>query len=156
MGLFCMTRLFVETVVVLLLDTFLFSLFQFLNQLPIVPQDRINSLRLVCVGHASHAAQVLHLITRLVRPHQLLFGLFLRGSSPMACVFPIELFNRPYIPSSFKSVVMMICLLLLLDVHQRGKVVLQILKGRDYIHKIPECHVRFLWWCPPPSCFQVL
>jgi hypothetical protein len=124
MSLFCMTRLFVETVVVLLLDTFLFGLFQFLNQLSIVPQDRINSLRLVCVGHASHAAQVLHLITRLVRPHQLLFGLFLRGSSPMACVFPIELFNRPYIPSSFKSVVMMIRLLLLLDVHQRGKVVL--------------------------------
>jgi len=151
-----MTRLFVETVVVLLLDTFLFGLFQFLNQLPIVPKDRINSLRLVCVGHASHAAQVFHLITRLVRPHQLLFGLFLRGSSPMACVFAIEFFYRPYIPSSFKSVVMMIRLLLLLDVHQRWKVVLQVLKGRDHIHEIPECHVRLLRWCPPPTCLQVL
>ncbi len=124
MGLFGMTGLFVETVVVLLLDTFLFSLFQFLNQLSIVPQDRINSLWLVCIGHASHAAQVLHLITRLMRPHQLLFGLFLRGSSTMAKVFPIELFNRSYIPSSFKSVVMMIRLLLLLDVDQRWQVVL--------------------------------
>lgn len=148
-----MSRLFVETEVVLLLDTFLLGLFQFLNQLPIIPQNRINSLRLVSVGHASHATQVLHLIARVMYPHQLLLRLLLRGSS---CVLPVKLFNRPNIPSSFKSVVVMIRLLLLLDVHQRGKVVLQVLKGGDYIHKVPECHVRLLWWCLPPTCLQVL
>ena len=151
-----MSRLFVETVVILLLYAFLLGLFKLLYQIPIVPKDRINSLWLVGVRHSSHTAQVLHLITRLVRPHQLLFGFFLRGSPTMACVLPIELFNRPYIPSSFKSVMMMIRLLLLLDVHERGKVMLQVLKGCDNIHEIAECHVRLLRWCPPSTCLQVL
>jgi len=105
-----MMLLFVESEVILLLDTFLFGFFKFLNKFAIISQYGINSLRLKSVSHPLNAPKVLHFIIFRLLPsaHYLMFWLFLSGGrcgTTVMGVFPEELFESPDISRDLIGIV---------------------------------------------------